>query len=96
MKHLGIIYVLLLEMVEIALQRGCELIFTIGEDDNEREISRANGFVDCGSMVCYAKKNDIMVSCWWPLEYGRLAYKGMVILDKVCAKYNKTPAQASD
>lgn len=48
-----------------------------------------NGFLD------YANKNDIMVSCWWPLEYGRLAYKGIGLLDKVCTKYNKTPAQVA-
>ncbi len=46
-----------------------------------------NGFID------YAKENDVMVSCWWPLEYGRLTNRGIDILDRMCVKYDKTPSQ---
>ena len=48
-----------------------------------------NGFID------YAIKNDIMVSCWWPLENGRLANKSIDLLKRVCSKYNKTPSQVA-
>jgi hypothetical protein len=37
-----------------ALQRGCSIVFASGETDVERETSRGLGFMDFGSVVCYA------------------------------------------
>ncbi|MBC8170706.1 MAG: hypothetical protein H7X77_03510 [Anaerolineae bacterium] len=44
--------------VKSALNRGCSMVFTTGVTDDERQLSRENGFVDYGQVVCYAEKND--------------------------------------
>lgn len=44
--------------MKAALNRGCSLIFTTGITDDERQLSRENGFIDYGQVVCYAEKND--------------------------------------
>lgn len=44
-------------------------------------------------LLDYCQKNDIMFIAWRPVQYGILAKKGIKILDEVCEKYNKTPAQ---
>lgn len=41
-----------------ALQRGCDLVFAPGESDTEREIVRSLGFMDFGSIVCYAAETS--------------------------------------
>ncbi len=41
-----------------ALQRGCSIVFASGETDVERETSRELGFIDFGSIVCYAASVD--------------------------------------
>ena len=44
-------------------------------------------------LLDYCQKNDIMFIAWRPLQYGILAEKGVKIVDEMCKKYNKTPAQ---
>lgn len=39
-----------------AVERGCDLVFAPGDSDTEREIVRSLGFMDFGSIVCYAAK----------------------------------------
>jgi hypothetical protein len=39
-----------------AVERGCELIFAPGESETDRRLCRELGFVDLGSIVCYAAK----------------------------------------
>jgi hypothetical protein len=45
-----------------ALQVGCNLVFTSGEFDEERTVNRELGFLDFGSIVCYAAKPDPQTS----------------------------------
>ena len=40
-----------------ALDRGCTLVFTSGETEQNRSVCREIGFVDSGSVVCYAEKS---------------------------------------
>lgn len=40
--------------LDTAISRGCKLIFTSGESEEERRLCRKLGFVDAGSIVCYA------------------------------------------
>lgn len=49
--------------------------------------------VERKSFVSYCQENDIMLIAWRPIQKGILAQKGTPILDKMAAKYNKTPAQ---
>lgn len=44
--------------VNEAVKRGCTLIFAPGETEYERRISRDVGFMDFGSIVCYAAQNS--------------------------------------
>lgn len=39
-----------------ALEAGCTLVFTSGESNEERKVNRTLGFLDFGSIVCYAAK----------------------------------------
>jgi aryl-alcohol dehydrogenase-like predicted oxidoreductase len=48
---------------------------------------QANGFID------YAKKNEVMIIAWRPIEGGMLSKKGIELLDKMCLSYKKTPSQ---
>lgn len=42
----------------------------------------------------YCQKNDIMFIAWRPVQKGLITKKGVYkILDEMCKKYNKTPAQ---
>lgn len=38
-----------------ARERGCELIFTSGDTESDRALLRDAGFMDSGSIVCYAE-----------------------------------------
>lgn len=38
-----------------ALKRGCDMVFTSGETETDRQASRRSGFVDVGSLICYAE-----------------------------------------
>jgi hypothetical protein len=38
-----------------ALKRGAQLVFTTGETETDRQASRKLGFVDAGSLICYAE-----------------------------------------
>jgi diketogulonate reductase-like aldo/keto reductase len=48
---------------------------------------QADGFID------YAKKNEVMITAWRPIEGGILSKKGIGLLDKICLIYKKTPNQ---
>ncbi|MDX1993878.1 MAG: hypothetical protein SF029_15940 [bacterium] len=41
-----------------AQERGCRLVFTTGDDDTERKLLREVGFVDFGSILCYAESGE--------------------------------------
>ena len=41
-----------------ALARGCTLIFAPGESENDRALNRKLGFIDAGTMVCYAAHSE--------------------------------------
>lgn len=41
--------------LKTALERGCKMIFTAGDDEDTRQICRNVGFMDSGSLVCYAE-----------------------------------------
>lgn len=45
-------------------------------------------------LLDYCQENDVMFVAWRPVQKGELAKKGVyTILDEMCQKYNKTPAQ---
>lgn len=41
----------------------------------------------------YCQNNDILLIAWRPVEKGLLTKSGIPIVDKLCQKYQKTPAQ---
>lgn len=43
----------------------------------------------------YCQKNDIILSAWRPLQKGTFLTKDIGILNEMCEKYKKTPAQIS-
>lgn len=45
-------------VMQVALERGCNLIFAPGDTENDRRLCREIGFVDSGSIVCYSAKGD--------------------------------------
>ncbi len=49
---------LLAAAIRAAQARGCSLIFAPGEDENDRQLKRELGFIDVGSMVCYAARSE--------------------------------------
>lgn len=50
---------LLTRALETALARGCRIVFAPGETDDDRRLYRDLGFVDLGSIVCYAAPSAI-------------------------------------
>ncbi len=50
---------------------------------------QADGFID------FAGKNDVMSVVWMPIEGGKLGKRGIELLDQMCDRYNKTPAQVA-
>jgi len=44
--------------MQAALERNCELVFAPGETDEDRKLCREMGFMDFGSIVCYAAGSD--------------------------------------
>jgi hypothetical protein len=44
--------------MKAALERDCSLIFAPGESEDDRKLCREMGFVDFGSIVCYAAESD--------------------------------------
>lgn len=48
--------------VAAALDSGAKLVFMPGEADDDRAAARALGFVDFGSVVCYAAKSELETS----------------------------------
>jgi hypothetical protein len=41
--------------LQTALNRGCDMVFTSGETEADRQASRRSGFVDVGSLICYSE-----------------------------------------
>ncbi len=41
-----------------ALKRGCQMVFTTGETEADRHATRKLGFVDAGSLICYAESRS--------------------------------------
>ncbi len=50
--------VLLTAAMRAAIKQGCTLIFAPGESDDDRDIARKLGFVDVGTMVCFASRAE--------------------------------------
>lgn len=46
--------------IRAAQARGCTLIFAPGENEGDRQLKRELGFIDVGSLVCYAARSDNM------------------------------------
>jgi diketogulonate reductase-like aldo/keto reductase len=44
-------------------------------------------------VIEYCQKNDIFIEAWRPIQQGSLAKKGLEIVDRLGAKYGKTPSQ---
>ena len=44
-------------------------------------------------LVEYCQKKEMLLIAWRPVQKGILSQKGTSIVDKICQKYNKTPAQ---
>ncbi|MHB8903829.1 MAG: aldo/keto reductase, partial [Patescibacteria group bacterium] len=44
-------------------------------------------------VIEYCQNNDIFIEAWRPIQQGSLAKKGIDITDRLCDKYQKTPAQ---
>lgn len=43
--------------IQLAIERGCKLIFAPGDTDTDRQLCRQIGFMDSGSIVCYSEKS---------------------------------------
>jgi hypothetical protein len=52
------IHILQTVAVKSALHHGAELVFAPGETETERRMTRELGFVDFGSIVCYADNEN--------------------------------------
>ncbi len=46
-------------------------------------------------LVDYCQQNDVLLMAWRPVQKGFLANHGIPILDQICQKYQKTPAQVA-
>lgn len=44
-------------------------------------------------VIEYCQNKDIFIEAWRPIQQGSLAKKGIEIVDKLAAKYGKTPSQ---
>ncbi len=54
----AMIQILQMAAVKGALEHGAKLVFAPGEQEAERRMARELGFMDFGSIVCYAAPND--------------------------------------
>lgn len=54
----AMIQILQMAAVKGALERGAKLVFAPGEQDAERRMARELGFMDFGSIVCYAAPGE--------------------------------------
>ncbi|QQG52531.1 MAG: aldo/keto reductase [Candidatus Falkowbacteria bacterium] len=44
-------------------------------------------------VIDYCREQDIFVEAWRPVQQGSLTRKGIEVVDRLCEKYGKTPAQ---
>ena len=44
-------------------------------------------------LLDYCQQNDVLLTAWRPVQKGILTQKGTPIVDEICQKYQKTPAQ---
>jgi hypothetical protein len=49
---------LLTSALRAALKQDCTMVFAPGESDDDRDLARKLGFVDVGTMVCYAARSE--------------------------------------
>jgi hypothetical protein len=73
------------EAMRVALERGCNLLFMPGITATDRDVSRKLGFVDFGSIVCYAAKAEPtqpQVSAHDTMEHPILDIKSQIIESK--------------
>lgn len=57
------------------------------------QIHYSLAYRDWQDVVDYSMSNDVLVTAYRPIERGALAESGIPILDEMCDKYQKTPAQ---
>ena len=50
-------------------------------------------YQEWSDVVGYCQRNDIFITAYRPVERGVLSKTGIPILDEMCQKYKKTPAQ---
>jgi diketogulonate reductase-like aldo/keto reductase len=50
---------------------------------------------EISGLLDYCQKNNIFVMAWRPLEKGALVVDHPLVLEKMCAKYHKSPAQVA-
>ena len=50
-------------------------------------------YQEWSDVVGYCQRNDIFITAYRPVERGVLSKTGIPILDEMCKKYGKTPAQ---
>jgi GNAT superfamily N-acetyltransferase len=58
MRSTGVMQLIVHRALTEALERGCDVVFMPGDNETDREASRELGFMDFGSIVCYAAKPD--------------------------------------
>jgi diketogulonate reductase-like aldo/keto reductase len=44
-------------------------------------------------VIDYCREQDIFIEAWRPVQQGSLTKQGIAVVDKLCEKYRKTPAQ---
>ncbi len=59
MRTPAMIQILQTAAIKCALESGAKLVFAPGEEESERRMARELGFMDFGSIVCYAAPNEI-------------------------------------
>ena len=52
-------------------------------------------FQDLQEVVDYCQESDVLITCYRPIEQGVMAKGGIAVIDGICKKYHKTPAQVA-
>lgn len=52
-------------------------------------------FQDWQEVVDYCQESDVLITCYRPIERGVMAKEGISVIDSICKKYHKTPAQVA-
>lgn len=59
------------------------------------QIHYSLAYQDWQDVVSYCQENDILITAYRPVERGVLTEPGIKVLDEMCQKYDKTPAQVA-